>query len=310
MPLAVLLLALAQAGLARAQNLLVNGDFEARPVRAAPAAAPSSASTPASSSSGAATASAPDPADATLEPRGWHTRITSFTPIPEYRDPAKKQGRTGNFQFKCGCGRDWGSVRPWALLVCPGCKHAVTGLEDSGDWYQRNHECVSVGPSGGRPGQALRFTLPEAVGNNQGVRALSDPVRVRRGEGFEVSFDARAGASHCRVFVEGFRLEESDKVAQEWVKTLPAEANPLKQTTRLRRVFRQQVNAQTPGKWTPFKEQFVSEGRYAFDVLIVNLYAYMPGEVAYDNVVLRRLSPAEMAQYRRENPPPEDERLR
>ncbi|MCX5660462.1 MAG: hypothetical protein NTW19_12170 [Planctomycetota bacterium] len=277
--LALLAILLSLAAPALAQNLVTNGDFE---------------------SAGASTD----------EPRGWHTHITSFIPIPEYRDPEHKQGRTGVYHFKCGCGHDWGTVRPWALLVCPQCKHAVTGLEDSGDWYQKNDECVTVGGPGSKSGHALIYRLPEAVGNNQGVRALSDPIRVKRGEGFDISFDTKASGAHCRVFVEGFRLENDDKAAQAWVKTLPPESNPLKQTTRLKRVFRQSVNANTPGEWTTFREQFVSEGRYAFDVLIVNLYAYLPGEAGYDNVVLRRLTPAEMSKYRQDNPPSEDERLR
>lgn len=271
---------------ALAQNLVVNGDFE--------------------SSGGSAD-----------EPRGWHTHITSFTPLPEYRDPENKKGRTGKYHFKCGCGADWGMVRPWALLVCPNCKHAITGLEDSGDWYQKNNECVSVGSYAGRP-HALIYRLPEAVGNNQGVRALSEPIKVSRGEGFEVSFDAIAKGAHCRVFVEGFRLERDDKEAQAFAKTLSPESNPLKQTFRLRRNFRQSINAQTPGQWTTFREQFIPEGRQVgenpdtkySDVLIVNLYAYLPGEAAYDNVVIRRLTSAEVAKVRQEEAQEDDVRRR
>ena len=78
------------------------------------------------------------------EPVGWHTRLTSIIPVPEYKDPEHKEGRTGVVHFKCGCGYDWGTVRPFATLVCPKCGHMNTGLEDAGDWYNKNHEYVSL----------------------------------------------------------------------------------------------------------------------------------------------------------------------
>ena len=81
------------------------------------------------------------PKDA-VQPPGWHTLLTSIIPIPEYKDPQNKQGRTGRVDFKDGCGYIWGTVRPWAGLFCPKCKHLNIGLEDAGDMYFDNHEYV------------------------------------------------------------------------------------------------------------------------------------------------------------------------
>jgi len=264
---------------AAAQNLLQNGNFEG-------------------------------PVNEHGEPRGWHTRITGLTPIPEYTDPANKKGRTGVTHFKCGCGYMWGTVRPWAGLFCPQCKQMNLGLEDSSEYYQKNHESVTLGQ--GRTGRGVRIKMDGVVGGNQGVRVVSAFARAEDGAAYEISFDATSASdAHLRVFVEGFRMEPDDKAATEWVKTLPAESNPFKQTIRLKRVFRKAINVQHPAQWTTYREQFHAPQRYRFDVMYVNLYAYMPGgEAGYDNVVLRKLNPAETKRYFEENPPPREGRFR
>lgn len=242
------------------------------------------------------------------EPIGWHSRIVSYTTIPEYADPANKKGRTGKYNFKCGCGHDWGNVRPWAQLYCPKCHQMVTGLEEAASWYDENFKYVSLGD--GKTGKGVTFTMPSAVAENQGTRVISTLVKAERGAGYEISFDAMSKGPTMKVFVEAFKLEE-DKKSTEWVKTLPEESNPLKQTTRLRRIFRKQVDVQNPSGWKHFSEQFASPNdRYDFDVMCVSLYAYYPaGECAYDNIVLRKLTPAELAKYRKDNPRASEERF-
>jgi len=244
----------------------------------------------------------------TQEPKGWHTRITSVIPIPEYTDPANKKGRTGVTHFKCGCGYMWGTVRPWTNLICPECGQMNHGLEDSAAMYDLNYE--SVEPIRGKSGKAAGIEMSAPVGNNQGVRIISMLVKAERGAGYKISFDARSGGPHLRVFVEGFQLKPKDKKAREWVKTLDPKSNPMKLTARLKRRFRHQVNAGTPRDWKHFSSTFAPQKRYQFDYMFVTLYAYLPGEAAYDNVVLRKLSSRELKDHHRDRGRIKDKRLR
>ena len=244
------------------------------------------------------------------EPIGWHTRLTSIIPLPEYTDPEHKKGRTGVTHFKCGCGHDWGTVRPWTMLFCPQCKHLNTGLEDSGAAYLKNHESVSLIKNKNERNRFLSFNLSKEVGENQGVRVISRLLRAQRGAGYEISFDAVSYGPRLRVFVECFRIDQDDEQAKQWVASLPGESNPLKLNMRLKHVYRKHVNAGQPGQWQRFSEQFAAPKRYQFDYMFVTLYAYMPGKAEYDNVVLRKLSQRELADYWRERGQPEEERLR
>ena len=248
------------------------------------------------------------PLTKTKEIVGWHTRLTSITPVPQYSDPENKKGRTGVTHFRCGCGYNWGTVRPWTMLLCPQCKHMNMGLEDSGSQYRKNHESVSLIKLG--RDRSLGLDLSKAVGENQGVRVISNLVRAQRGTGYEISFDAVSYGPKLRVFVECFRIEKDDEKAKQWVKSLPRKSNPLRLKTRLKRVFRKQVHPGSPGQWQRFSEPFAAPKRYEFDYMFVTLYAYMPGKAQYDNVVLRRLSQRELLEYRREKGEPKDKRLR
>ena len=78
-------------------------------------------------------------------------------------------------------------------------------------------------------------------------------------------------------------------------------------TRPLKRVFRQQINGQSPPTWTTLTERFANEEPKPFDYMFVSLYGYIPGEVGFDNVVLRRLTDRELAAWRQENPPPPPE---
>lgn len=261
-----------------AQNLLTNGDFE-------------------------------DPWTEAGQPPGWHIKITSIIPEPEYEDPINKKGRTGKVNFICGCGHDWGTVRPWTNLVCPQCQRMNIGLEDAGTLYDDNEKYIAS--VSGRKGKGIGINLVPEVGNNEGIRVISKLIKARRGAGYEISFDARkTGDATLRVFVEGFRLETDDDEAKTWAATLPAEVNPLKLTTRLKRVFRKHINAGGTAEWKRYGEYFVAPQRSQFDYMFVTLYGYLPGEGAFDNVVLRQLSDKERAKFLEENPGPKDERLR
>jgi hypothetical protein len=242
------------------------------------------------------------------EPVGWHTRITGVITISEYTDPDNKKGLIGK-HFKDGCGYDWGAIRPWVGLFCPKCHQMIT-TEESSDWYVKNFESVSLGP--GRSGQGVVIKMTTAVGENQGVRVCSDFIKAEKGAGYEISMDGIVRGTALQGFVECFAYVPEDDKAKEWVKTLPAECNPNKMTMRIKRTFREHLYIKSPGNWTTFKEQFlVPENKYRFDLMYVSLYAYgAKGEAGFDNVVLRKLSAAEVEAYKRENPPPKDERFR
>ncbi len=241
-------------------------------------------------------------------PLGWHIHLTSLIPIPEYKDPENKKGRTGVINFKCGCGYMWGTVRPWTNLVCPKCKHMNTGLEDSADFYLDNHEFVLQ--ARGKRGKGVAMDIPKAVGDVEGVRVISELVKAERDAGYNISLDARSSGPHLRVFVECFREIPRDGKAKKWIKTLSDESNPQQFTARLKRVYRKQINCNTPGQWKHFAESFVPPDRYKFDYMFVTLYGYLQGEASYDNVVLRKLSKKEKKAYLKERPGPKDKRLR
>jgi len=244
----------------------------------------------------------------TDEPVGWHTKLTGVIATPQYTDPANKKGRTGIVHFRCGCGHDWGTVRPRPMLVCPQCKHTNPGLEDSGDLYQRNHEYVRL--VRGRHRKAIGMTLPKAVGRAQGVRVISKLVTAKRGEGYEIRVDAISAGPHLRVFVEGFIRQAQEHEQPSLSEATKPEADPHGHTHRLKRVFRKQINIGTPSTWQTFSQRFVPREGYAFDAMFVTLYAYHPGEAAYDNVVLRQLSPVERQAHLKQKKAAKETRLR
>lgn len=236
------------------------------------------------------------------EPVGWHTQLTSIIPVPEYEDPEKKERRTGEYRFRCGCGEFWpGTVRPWAQLRCPHCGHTNIGLGDSGDLYFDNHERVELTRDGRRHAVHVTVEAP-------GTRVISDLIEAERDAGYELSFMAIASGTPTRVWVEGFRAVD-DEQASAWVESLPEDANPHEQTRPLRRVFRRQVNSGSPEQWERFTEILVAPDRHQFDYMLVSLYAYgRSGEAAFTDVSLRKLTPRELRRYQQENPAPDTRR--
>jgi len=242
----------------------------------------------------------------TDEPIGWHTRLTSIIPVPEYTDPENKQGRTGRVRYRCGCGEFWpGAYRPWTHLYCPSCKHMNTGLEDSGEKYFENHRYVSLEP--GKGGQAIHISTPVPIGNVQGARVLSDLIPVQRGGVYAFSLDVRtADDGATKVYVEGFAWVSTDVEESEWLRELPPESNPLRLPRRLQRVFRKQLPTGSPSGWKTMGETFAppEDEKYQPDFFMVSLYYYQPrfqapqpGHAWFDNVVLRRLPPREAAEW-------------
>lgn len=237
------------------------------------------------------------------EPVGWHSRITGVITLSEYKDPDKKKGLLYK-HFRDGCGYDWGRIRPWPGLFCPQCGQMIT-TEESADWYVENYKRVSLGE--GKTGQGVLLKMDTFVGENQGVRVCSDFMKAEKGAGYEIGVDIK-GELSTQVFLECFQFMPEDKVASEWVSGLPEKVNPFKHTMKLKRTARLHIYPNVDGsKWTYYVDRDVMREEKQFDVMYVTLYGYgKAGEVSFDNAFVRKLTAAEVAAYKKENPVKED----
>ncbi len=225
-------------------------------------------------------------------PEYWHYHLTDFMP-----ETVREEDGNRTYHYICACGHDLGPVKPWVGLFCPKCKGFISG-EECGAWYVKNHTRVSMGP--GERGKAVKFTLPRSVGRMQGVRIFSRLIKAKRGWGYKLKFSVKTkGSAHPRVFVEGYRFitPGGSRYASKYMSEVPEELNPYGMSRPLERKFRAQVNCKSSSSWKTYTKEFVAPERYQFDVLAVKLYAYMPGEAYFDNVVLQAMSRSEMREY-------------
>lgn len=238
-------------------------------------------------------------------PEYWHYHLTDFMPQTS-RDA---DGRR-SYRYICGCGYDLGAAKPWAGLLCPKCKGWISG-EECGAWYRKNHERVSV-VRGGAKGNCVKFTLPTAVGNNQGVRIFSRLIKAKRGWGYKLRFSVKAYKAHPRVFVEGYRYVAigGSRYASKYMTDVSKELDPDGTKKPLERIFRAHVNCSSSSSWKTYTKEFVAPERYQFDWLAVKLYAYMPGEVWFDNVSLVAMTRKEMNEYYKNKRRPKDKRFK
>lgn len=146
-------------------------------------------------------------------PAGWHVKLADYMP---FTIRSVDQRRRCYF-YICGCGEYLGTFKPWGGLACPRCRGFI-GAEESGDLYLNNHKLVSLDK--GENGRCIKFTLPPAIGNNQGVRVFSKMFRVKQGWGYILDFDTKAKGAHPRVFVETYRYP---KKTEEGPPTLRSE---------------------------------------------------------------------------------------
>jgi hypothetical protein len=359
-------------------------------------------------------------------PDGWHIRLADYMP---QRICGPDKDLCCHF-YVCGCGEYLGTFKPWAGLACPACKGFICA-EESGDWYARNHELISLDQ--GKSGKAIKFVLPRAVGENQGVRVFSRMFPVKRAWGYVLEFDTKAKGAHPRVFVESFHFPEKTQKgppllraediedaqalcaklsaqAQEdkpsagkrlW-ELLSAEARPIvtkavenelteqeeeqlvkglnavlsrkdfyqpncfpefelhqkvreflertdpapsakeiqwinrhilsvcfpegtKRTPEdpegcraidisgikrnIVKEWRGHVNCEGAGDWTHYTKEMAPRKKYPYDWMTVKLYAYMPGEAWFDNVVVRAMTKKELEDYFAKRPDPKDKRF-
>jgi hypothetical protein len=214
---------------------------------------------------------------------GWHARLADYVVRTERKDGKRK------WQYYCGCKAYLGPERPWAGLFCYQC-NGFMGGEESGKWYRDNHTCVSV--DRGKTGRCVKFTLPKDVGNNQGVRLYSRLIRVPEGEGYKISFDAKANRSNLHLFVECHRKR---RVPDDFV---PYEKlDPTGKARPIDRIYRVNMEIGTPKQWQHFSRGFTPPKRYRFEWMHIKLYAYMPGEAWFDNVKLEKMTEVELREY-------------
>ena len=244
----------------------------------------------------------------TEEAVGWHWRLTGVNAIPEYRNPEEKEGRTGDYKFKDGCGEFWpGGVEPWTHLYCPHCGHMVGGLGLSGDYYFDNHKFVELAE--GRTGRGVKMTADATKGATEGVRLLSELVDVEPGKAYHVRFDLRRqGPGEFRMFAEGLRPNPDNEEAKQWLEKLPKRSNPEGHKARLKRVYRKPKTVEGTGDWATVKVTFEApdKKRYQFNKLMINFFLNIPSEdikrpakAWIDNVELRQLSPSDYRRWKR-----------
>jgi len=225
---------------------------------------------------------------------GWHVRLADWK-----QGHVQRAGDKRTYNYSCGCGHPL-PVRPWAGLICPGCK-GFFGGEESGSWYIQNHTRVDL------TGGSLHFKLSRDVGNNQGVRVFSKMFRVKRGWGYKLRFRVRTKGSHARVFVEGWRTTtQADYVYDEKMK----EMDPYGIKHPVEKCYRAQVNCTGTSSWKTFTKEFVPPKRYWYDWASVKLYAYMPGEAWFDDVIVVPMTPGEMDRYMTSKRKPKDGRFK
>src|SRR5690606_31794574 len=67
----------------------------------------------------------------------------------------------------------------------------------------------------------------------------------------------------------------------------------------IEKVFRKQIHCENPQQWTGFETIALAPERYEFDYVAVTLYAFMPGDVWYDNVRLVPMTDREIEAFRK-----------
>ena len=229
-------------------------------------------------------------------PEAWHVKLTDF-----YCKKQNDDKQHPAFRYICGCGQDLGDGQPYMGLICPKCKGFLCGQE-CGAWYVNNDKCVSL--DHGAQGRCVKFTLPKDVGENQGVRIFSSIIKARKGWGYILDFDVKTDGALARVFVECYR---PPKVIRSFLWDGGADPNAPKMP--IERCHRAPVNCGAPKTWTHFTREVIARKRYQFEYMVVNLYAYMPGEVWYDNVSLRPMTGKEMKDFLDSAPKPKDKRF-
>jgi len=224
-------------------------------------------------------------------PANWHCKLTDYMPKEQENAEGVK-----SYRYICACGHDLGEVKPWCGLICPKCGGFLSG-EECGAWYVQNHERVSLIPDGN--GYCVKFTLDKSTGENQGVRIMSDLIKVKPAWGYILTFRCKTKGAIARVFAECYRKPKGWKSAN-WE---GPHDKAIGKDERIERIYRGHVNCGSPGTWTAFTKELVAPEKYQFEYISVKPYAYMPGEAWFDDFSIRPMTTAEYEKYMSERKP-------
>jgi len=136
---------------------------------------------------------------------GWNVAIMGYMPRVVDRDENGK----AIFNYICGCGENLGPAKPWAGMRCPAC-YRYSVAEETGDWYNDNEAYVKIVP--GRTGNCCAFNIPKDVGENEGVRCVSDLVRIKRDWPYKLTANVMSKGATMMIFVEGYRIVDDEQV--------------------------------------------------------------------------------------------------
>ena len=219
-------------------------------------------------------------------PDAWHCKLTDYMPKEQVNAEGFK-----SYRYICACGEDLGDVKPWCGLFCPKCGGFISG-EECGAWYAQNHERVSL--DHGPHGYCVKFTLDKSTGENQGVRIMSQLIKVKPGWGYKLRFSCKTKDSIARVFVECYRYPPRAKSSHWEGPTDPG----ISKEQMLERSYRAHTNCGSPAAWKTFEDEIVAPKRYQFDYISVKLYAYMPGEAWFDDVSIVPMTAKELDDFK------------
>jgi len=270
---------------------------------------------------------------------GWNANMMGYMPRAFGKDD---KGRN-ILHYICGCGYDLGLKKPWVGLICPKC-FRVSVAEETGSWYDGNPNYVKA--VNGKAGRCVFFDIPKDIGENQGVRLISDLVKVKRDWPYQVTADCWSEGPVQRIFIEAYRLvgpgEERTPGSKDFTleegeegEAAPAddarkdEAKP-DETTKADDANPSEATGAKKDDLLPGKDlevektyrvnevaaggrvdrTFMPPKRYKIDFIQVKLYGYMPGKCYFDNVVVRPLTPQEAAKWVAQQKPKKDKRFR
>jgi hypothetical protein len=139
---------------------------------------------------------------------------------------------------------------------------------------QDNVRIYSTLEADGTPNRALAMNLSKVAAENNGLAALSEPVKIEKGARYRLSFKYLSDGPKLHVFVKGYTLVPDGK------------GGAIE-----REVYRRQVppTGATDGKWVTVVDDLNPQHvTFPVQLLRVDLYAYLnPGLVLFDDVVLK-----------------------
>jgi hypothetical protein len=169
-----------------------------------------------------------------------------------------------------------------------GLKHwIVTFPEPNETKYSRNHQWVSLVPDpAGGTAKVLLFDFPGAVAASEGVKAVTELIKLdgQPGQEFVFGADVFSAGPTQMLFLEGYQVDAAQ--TEQGNDHYRGYARSYRATLFIR---------EPPGKWATVTRRFKlpKEARYFPTHVLIKLYAYHPaGKAYFRNVYLRPVEPA------------------